>query len=405
MSLDRILIVDTNSNQRERLATALELGGYDTSTVADLSNLCDVVTESGTAVVVCATECGTDSLKRALADCSTRCPDVEFILIASNEDLVALTELYDAGNVFNHLWAPLADVGDLARTIGRALERRALRRQNARLLTELRDTRHELHSQADFLVQVEKLASLGKLVEQMARDLESGLTATELAARQTERLVICGELSAAQRLLQRVADEASVCRNTVRGALDFAVRSDPEFAPVDVARIARESLSLWEGRARRQGIRFVETLPVQAYVEACPGMLRQLLSHLISNAVDAMPQGGTLTVSGDLRELQGLHLQIADTGEGIDPNILPRIFEPFFTTRPMSVGTGLGLPICRDIVREHEGSILIESTPGEGTVVTVDLPAVRRAPQPTAVSAVPVQNAAENQPRDLALAA
>lgn len=404
MSLERILIADFDETHSQRLSLALEMGGYDVACVNSLESLAESVREGGISVVISSVDWPTGDLRVALAQTFEDQPDIEFVLLATEQNLLQLTELYDSGNVFNHLWKPLNDVGDLARMIGRALERRALKRHNSRLLTELRDTRNELNSQAEFLVQVEKLASLGKLVEQMARDLESGLTATELAARQTERLVICGELSAAQRLLQRVADEASVCRNTVRGALEFALGGESGFAPVDAARIARETLSLWETRARKLGIRFVETLPVQAYVEANPGMVRQLLSHLIANSVDAMPNGGTLTLSGTLKEMEGLTLQIADTGDGIAPSILPRVFEPFFTTRPVGEGTGLGLPICRDIVREHEGSLTIDSIVGSGTTVTIDLPAVRRvAPERTVVSMPSSKKVVEDRP--LAMAA
>jgi signal transduction histidine kinase len=115
----------------------------------------------------------------------------------------------------------------------------------------------------------------------------------------------------------------------------------------------------------------------------------QVLLNLLMNALAALPPGGRIGVAltsavapaGDLppdateetKAVPGIELRVSDDGPGIDPAILPRVFEPFFSSKP-GEGTGLGLTICRDIVRDHGGKIAIDSRPGEGTAVRVWLP-------------------------------
>jgi signal transduction histidine kinase len=104
---------------------------------------------------------------------------------------------------------------------------------------------------------------------------------------------------------------------------------------------------------------------------------------LLTNASDARPQGGTLTVratTGVLHEAEAVQIDFADTGEGISPENLKKIWDPFFTTKMEGQGTGLGLAICRRIVEEHGGTIDLESEPGSGTTVHIAFPATMDGP-------------------------
>ena len=111
-----------------------------------------------------------------------------------------------------------------------------------------------------------------------------------------------------------------------------------------------------------------ESIPM---IEGQESELRQLFTNLIFNAVDAMPEGGEITIKTRSRE-RYVAVEISDTGVGMDEETRTKIFEPFFTTKPE--GSGLGLSICRRIVAEHGGSIQVESAPGEGTTFIVILP-------------------------------
>jgi signal transduction histidine kinase len=102
-----------------------------------------------------------------------------------------------------------------------------------------------------------------------------------------------------------------------------------------------------------------------------PKQLHQVLINLFKNAQEAMPQGGEITIASRVRGAN-LEVSINDTGPGMPPEVVSRIFQPYFTTK--ETGTGLGLAICQSIMQEHGGCILADSTPGAGSVFTLQLP-------------------------------
>jgi signal transduction histidine kinase len=112
-----------------------------------------------------------------------------------------------------------------------------------------------------------------------------------------------------------------------------------------------------------------------------PGHLQQVLINLLTNAIEATPSGGGVEVTAALLadddERPGVAIAVRDTGSGIPPDVLPKIFDPFFSTKPAREGSGLGLSICRDLVRSNGSEIQVASTPGDGTTFTVWLPEAR----------------------------
>jgi signal transduction histidine kinase len=136
----------------------------------------------------------------------------------------------------------------------------------------------------------------------------------------------------------------------------------------------QKTLDLVQPRAGKSKIdayaKFDGDLP---QIHADPQQLQQVLLNLSLNAVDAMPKGGTLTVAARQDSPNGLTITVADTGIGIEPEVLPRIFQPFFTSKKRR-GLGLGLPICDRIVKAHGGTLQVESVPGKGTTFTLHLP-------------------------------
>jgi signal transduction histidine kinase len=110
-------------------------------------------------------------------------------------------------------------------------------------------------------------------------------------------------------------------------------------------------------------------------VSGDPGQLQQVIIALATNAVDAMPQGGQLTIT-TRRNGESVEVEVSDTGLGIAPENVPKIFEPFFTTKEVGKGTGLGLAVCYGILTEHGGSLDVQSTVGVGTTFTISLPAI-----------------------------
>jgi signal transduction histidine kinase len=165
----------------------------------------------------------------------------------------------------------------------------------------------------------------------------------------------------------------------IRALLDTVRPAKPEIQRVDLAVAVHRLLPLLRHAARRTSAALdagmAEPLP---QVLADPNQLDQLLINLAVNAIEAVPEKGTVTIeaAAEARDgRDGVALVVRDTGHGIPDELRARVFEPFFTTKPPGRGTGLGLTICRDIVKEHGGEIRVESSPGGGTAVSVWLPA------------------------------
>ena len=134
-----------------------------------------------------------------------------------------------------------------------------------------------------------------------------------------------------------------------------------------------EALDLTLGTEARAKIQVTREVDAGA-VRTDPGLVRHLLTNLVANAIDAMPQGGRLDVRAH-RDGSDLVLRVADTGSGMPPEVKRHIFEPFYTTKPSGKGTGLGLAICKEIARALKGRIDVESEPGHGAIFTVRFPA------------------------------
>jgi CheY-like chemotaxis protein len=162
---------------------------------------------------------------------------------------------------------------------------------------------------------------------------------------------------------------------------------------VDLAAIARDVLETtavrWRDQAHREGRVIEATVNVSgsAWVPGSPSELREALTNLVLNAVDALPSGGHITI--DLRaEESRVGLRVEDDGTGMPKEVAQRAFDPFFTTKPFGSGTGLGLALTRGIIQRHHGTIDVRSTLGTGTTFDIKLPradpATAEPDQPTA---------------------
>ena len=164
----------------------------------------------------------------------------------------------------------------------------------------------------------------------------------------------------------------------IRAALDPFRQREPErvaTAPDSVSDVLRPLLQHF---ARGRGVTLAVSIPKDLpKVHVDPGHLQQVLINLLTNAIEATPSGGRVEITGATRAddgRPGVAIAVRDTGAGIPDEILPRIFDPFFSTKPAREGAGLGLAICRDLVRSNGSQIRVSSTLGEGTIFTVWLP-------------------------------
>jgi two-component system, NtrC family, sensor kinase len=174
--------------------------------------------------------------------------------------------------------------------------------------------------------------------------------------------------------IQQIEKSIQICRRIFGGMLALARDASQGSVQANVRRALDSTLAVLRDGLERQGIELdVQLGDVVPLIHAGQGDLEQLLLNLTTNARDAMPTGGVLSIR--LRDLGGnLELSIGDSGCGIAPELIPRIQEPFFTTKPN--GNGLGLAICRSIIRNVGGRMEIESRVGAGTRIMLFLPAV-----------------------------
>jgi signal transduction histidine kinase len=244
-----------------------------------------------------------------------------------------------------------------------------LARKN-RALAELNDllvaTRRDLTAK-------ERLAALGQLSGTIAHELGNPLNAMSGRVQLLARDPGCPE--EVRKELGALEGEVKRMTSIIRRFLDSARALTPMPEPIDVAALVEEALSLSLSAEARERLEVVADVPGdlgQAVTD--PGLVRHVLTNFISNAVDAMPSGGVLTLRA-LRHGPQLALSVADTGAGIGAEERRHIFEPFYSTKPAGRGTGLGLAICREIAGALRGRIEVESEPGRGSTFTFLFPA------------------------------
>jgi PAS domain S-box-containing protein len=250
------------------------------------------------------------------------------------------------------------------------------------LYLDYRRSQEENERQREILHQREKLTALGTLAAGLAHEINNPISIIssrlELMLMEAENPGLPSEVREDLLVLQRNVRRVG---QLTQGLLSFARQGSRERTAVDLNRAVDETLLLFERQMRKLGIethlRLDRTLPA---ILGDVSALQQVTLNLLSNAREAMADGGTVTI--ETRRARGqagwIELVISDTGPGIPPEALPRIFDPFFTTK--SGGTGLGLAISYGIVQDHGGTIHVDSAPGRGTTFTVGFPATVGAP-------------------------
>jgi two-component system NtrC family sensor kinase len=229
----------------------------------------------------------------------------------------------------------------------------------------------------------DKMTSLGKLSASVVHELNNPLTGILNFIKLMQRLLgkaALGEeeLSQLSTYLGLVYNETSRVSKTVSNLLAFSRKTKQEFRLVNLNALLSETISLTEYQMRLQDIKVERRLATDLLpVMADQGQLKQAFLNLLLNAIDAMPKGGTLTLSTRNARERSVVIRVADTGVGIAKECFSQIFEPFYTTKKTGYGAGLGLSVVYGIIRDHKGSIKVDSVVGQGTVFTVRLPAIK----------------------------
>ncbi len=231
------------------------------------------------------------------------------------------------------------------------------------MVRSLDTAKRELHeSHEKQMQQASKLATIGELASGIAHEIRNPLAgigaAVEVLADGRDAEVV-GE----------IRQQITRLNKTLRELLDFARQREPEVAPTDVMEIVRPMLTLVRPDAQKYRVQIVEEFPPGLpAISADAGQAQQALLNVLLNAIQAMPEGGTLTVSAIVNG--NVAIRIRDTGAGIPEENLAKIFSPFFTTKHR--GTGLGLAITRTIMEKHGGAIHVQTEAGRGTTFTLE---------------------------------
>jgi len=219
-----------------------------------------------------------------------------------------------------------------------------------------------------------KMASLGKLAAAVAHEINNPLAGINTFARLLRKKVDAGDVESA-RALDLVASEAERCGGIVRNLLLFSRVPGARFAREDVTAVLDRCALLLKHPAELQDA----TIRVEKAEDMPPvicdiSQIQQLVLALAVNGIEAMPEGGTLTLTARREGTNEVVLSVADTGCGIDPEDQQHIFEPFYTKKEEGKGVGLGLAVAYGIVKRHHGRIELDSEPGMGTTFHVHLP-------------------------------
>ena len=271
------------------------------------------------------------------------------------------------------------EIGQLAREIDAMCDR--LRESNERSEAE---STAKLHA-VEQLRHADRLITVGRLAAGIAHELGTPLNIITGRLKMLRRGNT--ESATTEEYLSEVAGQVDMMTAIIRQLVNFARRREPKAIATDLLIVARGITKLVDPLARKRGVTVavVTNEAVLAFVD--PMQIEQVLSNLVINAIHACSEGGQVaiafgnrtsdTTATPLPSRIGVFLRVSDDGQGMDAATMAKVFEPFFTTKDIGQGTGLGLSVAHGIVQDHGGHISVTSSPEQGSVFTVLLPAVR----------------------------
>ena len=257
-----------------------------------------------------------------------------------------------------------------------------LAKEGRRLAREYEDQSAELRITEGRAHAAEELAAVATLVAGLAHEIGTPMGVIHGHARMLEPAITDPD---ARWRLETIQEQTGRISNIIQTLLNMARPRRAKRQPVALEPLLEESLSFLHEKFSRSEIRVETSFESVPSITADAERLQQLFLNLFLNAADSMPDGGELRVSLQPKGEEA-EIRVVDTGAGIPASSLERIFEPFFTTKPAGEGNGLGLMVAQGIVREHRGTIAVESSEGAGTEFIVRLPVAGSRPGAAAPS-------------------
>ncbi|HYA24352.1 MAG TPA: ATP-binding protein [Terriglobales bacterium] len=283
------------------------------------------------------------------------------------------------------------EVGDLARSFNAmSLQLRGANQEIVAWTKTLEDRVEEKTSELkrahDHVLQVEKMASVGKMAAVVAHEINNPLAGILTYAKLLRKWIDRGEMKGdklheAAECLDLIGGESRRCGDIVRNLLTFSRTAPMNLETTDINIVLDRALRLVHHQLEMTGIELQVYLDDDLPKLQCdPAQVEQVFLALIMNAIDAMPHGGNLWLETRMnRNGDGVEIEIRDDGTGISSDLLSHLFEPFQTTKEPGRGVGLGLAVSRSIIDRHHGRIEVQSDLGKGTTFTITLPVDSRA--------------------------
>lgn len=238
----------------------------------------------------------------------------------------------------------------------------------------------ELSEAQNELIHVERIASLGKLSSSVAHEINNPLSGILIYTKLVHKQISSDEFrhpkkDALLKHLKYIEGETKRCGDIVKGLLDFSRKDQDDFVENSIHTIVDATLNLIKHSAKIADIKLnIEFKAVNDMAFCSPNQIKQACFAILVNATEAIHEQGEITIRTENVDKESILISIIDTGNGIAPDDLAHIFEPFFSTKRDASGIGLGLAIVHGIIENHKGRIDVESEPGKGTTIKINLP-------------------------------
>lgn len=274
----------------------------------------------------------------------------------------------------------LQDLADSFNTMSCALEeaRREINAWARTLEERVEQKSRELRGAQEEMLRVERMASIGKLAAVVAHEINNPLAGILTYAKLLKKRLSREPQPDAENIgmLDLVESESRRCGEIVKNLMTFARPTSMNREPADLNSVIDRTVRLVQHQLELKNIELHQNLEKNLPLVRCDaGQIEQVVLALVMNAIDAMPNGGNLTLgSRAAPDVEHVQIEVRDDGVGIPRDVVANLFEPFFTTKEHGRGLGLGLAISRNIVERHGGRIEVASEPGHGTVFTITLP-------------------------------
>ena len=380
--MPNVLLVDDEPSIRLTMGEFLKRAGYSVLIAADFDSAAMLKAEDLDAAVVDINLPGKNGIQllQKLSSAETYVP---VIMITGEPNLSVIPEIVRAG-AYDFIAKPITK-NVLLNVVSRAVEKKRLTDEKRRLEQEIKRHTEELETRVaertaelvethKRLVAQERIAALGRAAAQVAHEVKNPLAGLLLYALHLKSKAATFSEKEAY-LVDKIVDTINHLNSRVEQILGFARPVNLNVRSENLNDIMNDVLDLLRPQLATNKVEVHLSTGHDTHLLADESSIRGALMNLILNAIEAMPTGGALSIDAE-QTGNTLKIAITDTGRGIGEEEAKKIFEPFYTTKEQ--GLGLGMPYARKIIEQHGGTIALESRPGEGTTISLALPATQQ---------------------------